>query len=299
MTLLRALADYAITTHFPHLGPPSHETYVRFFAEVCALTAVTIVDWMRVGFVHGVMNTDNMSILGLTIDYGPYGWLEGYEPGWTPNTTDAHGRRYAFGNQPSIAWWNLLRFGDALVPLVGDGAPLQDSLEGFGEKLSVALREMLAGKIGVRDTVGDPADERLIEDLLDVLVLTETDMTLFYRGLAQVPSAADATDEELLAPLAAAYYTPAELHAAHRETTLGWLRRYTARLREDAVRHKDTARQQDAAGQQDGAQDHADAQRKVRMNAINPKFVMRNYLAQLAIDDAERGDGGKVAELLE
>jgi serine/tyrosine/threonine adenylyltransferase len=89
-----------------------------------------MVEWARVGFVHGVMNTDNMSILGLTIDYGPYGWLEGYDPGWTPNTTDAQGRRYRFGNQPAIAQWNLAQLGNALVPLLDSPAPLQEASTG-------------------------------------------------------------------------------------------------------------------------------------------------------------------------
>ena len=95
--MLKQLADYTVRTDFPHLGAPCPEVYLRMFAEVCNTTAEMIAHWMRVGFVHGVMNTDNMSILGLTIDYGPYGWLEGYDPGWTPNTTDASGRRYRFG----------------------------------------------------------------------------------------------------------------------------------------------------------------------------------------------------------
>src|SRR5436190_10000166 len=100
--LLQTLADFTITTHFPQLGAPSRDTYLRWFDEVCRRTARMLVHWMRVGFVHGVMNTDNMSVLGLTIDYGPYGWLEGYDPNWTPNTTDAGGRRYRYGHQPHV-----------------------------------------------------------------------------------------------------------------------------------------------------------------------------------------------------
>ncbi len=103
MDNLRALADYVIRHQFPELGEPSPAVYVRWFEEVCRRTAVMIAHWMSVGFVHGVMNTDNMSILGLTIDYGPYGWLEPYDPDWTPNTTDFGGRRYAFGQQPRVA----------------------------------------------------------------------------------------------------------------------------------------------------------------------------------------------------
>src|SRR5688572_12229981 len=118
--VLRQLADFTITRDFPHLGKPGPDTYFAWFKEVCARTAALMVHWMRVGFVHGVMNTDNMSILGLTIDYGPYGWLENYDPNWTPNTTDAQGRRYRFGQQPQIALWNLLQLANALYPLIGE-----------------------------------------------------------------------------------------------------------------------------------------------------------------------------------
>src|SRR5512138_1400843 len=103
------LADHVIRHHYPGLS------YSEFFEEVCRRTALLMVDWMRLGFVHGVMNTDNLSILGVTIDYGPYGWLEGYDPQWTPNTTDLPGRRYCYGNQPQIALWNLTRLAEALL----------------------------------------------------------------------------------------------------------------------------------------------------------------------------------------
>src|SRR3546814_8621188 len=107
--------------------------FADWFAQVCERTAATIAHWMRVGFVHGVLNTDNMSILGLTIDYGPYGWVDDYDPDWTPNTTDAHGRRYRFGWQPKVAHWNLGRLAQALSPLFGDVQPLQDGLDRYAE----------------------------------------------------------------------------------------------------------------------------------------------------------------------
>ena len=130
---LRALADYTIRNDFPQLGPPSPKVYVEWFRQVCRTTAEMVVHWMRVGFVHGVMNTDNMSILGETIDYGPYGWLEDYDPGWTPNTTDAAGRRYRFGNQSRVAHWNLLQLANAIVTLVGEVEPLQTALEVYAQ----------------------------------------------------------------------------------------------------------------------------------------------------------------------
>ncbi len=108
-----------------------------------------IAHWMRVGFVHGVMNTDNMSILGLTIDYGPYGWLEGFDFNWTPNTTDAQGRRYCYGNQPQIALWNLTRLAAALAPLIEDQAALEQGWRSFGETFNNTWRRMLADKLGL------------------------------------------------------------------------------------------------------------------------------------------------------
>ena len=135
--ILKRLADYVIREHFPELPVPSisahsassavsaPSTYARWFEEICRRTGVMVAHWMRVGFVHGVMNTDNMSILGLTIDYGPYGWLEGFDFQWTPNTTDAEGRRYCYGNQPQIAMWNVVQLANALIPLVGAKEPLE------------------------------------------------------------------------------------------------------------------------------------------------------------------------------
>src|SRR3954470_19982331 len=126
--LLKRLVDYTMQTHYKEI-----QGYDAFFAEVCRRTAELMIHWMRVGFVHGVMNTDNMSILGLTIDYGPYGWLEGYDPGWTPNITDASGRRYRFGAQPRVALWNLVQLANALAPLTEDTDVLERGLESYAE----------------------------------------------------------------------------------------------------------------------------------------------------------------------
>ena len=129
LDVLKQLTDYTLVTDFPHLGEPSVAVYIEWFREVCSRTVEMIVHWMRVGFVHGVMNTDNMSILGLTIDYGPYGWLEDYDPTWTPNTTDAQGRRYSFGNQPYIAHWNLAQLAQSIYPLIGQQELLLNALD--------------------------------------------------------------------------------------------------------------------------------------------------------------------------
>ncbi|HYC55707.1 MAG TPA: YdiU family protein [Candidatus Binatia bacterium] len=275
---LRRLADYAITTHFPELGQPSRQTYLRWFAEVCRRTALMITHWMRVGFVHGVMNTDNMSILGLTIDYGPYGWLEPYDPHWTPNTTDAEGRRYRYANQPGIAVWNLARFAGSLLPLVETPDELESILRACASELERQYRGMLYAKIGLA-----PADDgdTLAEDLLAVLQLVETDMTIFFRRLADVKSSAESSANEdagLIAPLRSAYYSPDEISDDVRSATAAWLRRYVDRVRASGI---------------------PDEERRRAMNAINPKYVLRNYIAQLAIDKAEQGDGSLVEELLE
>ena len=132
--LLRQLVDYTIRTDFPHLGSPGKQTYLCWFQEVCDRTRTLVIHWMRTGFVHGVMNTDNMSILGLTLDYGPYGWLEGYDPVWTPNTTDARTRRYCFQNQGQIALWNLAQLANAVYPLISDDLPLKQILTDFSTR---------------------------------------------------------------------------------------------------------------------------------------------------------------------
>ena len=157
---LRTLADFVIDTHFAHLADdPAPERYVRFFDDVVRSTADMVCEWQRVGFVHGVMNTDNMSILGLTIDYGPYGWLDNYDPNWTPNTTDAAHRRYRFGTQPAIAQWNLMQLANALYPLVGEAEGLQAALDGYAPRFEQQWSAMMAAKLGLPslDTESDRA----------------------------------------------------------------------------------------------------------------------------------------------
>src|SRR5262245_48389914 len=177
--LKRKLADFVIRHHFPGL---SHEDW---FAEVCRRTALLMVDWMRLGFVHGVMNTDNLSILGVTIDYGPYGWLEGFDPQWTPNTTDLPGRRYCYGNQPQIALWNLTRLAESLLGLV-EKEKLERALELYTETYQDAMTKALAEKLGV-----EALDDELMTGLFRVLSETETDFTLFFRNLARAEKPAD------------------------------------------------------------------------------------------------------------
>ena len=175
----KQLADFVIRHHYSGLN------HAEFFQEVCRRTALLMVDWMRLGFVHGVMNTDNLSILGLTIDYGPYGWLEGYDPQWTPNTTDLPGRRYCYGNQPQIALWNLTRLAEALLGLAPKES-LEKGLELYASTYLEAMSKALAEKLGV-----DELDEELMTGLFRTLGETETDFTLFFRNLARAEKPAD------------------------------------------------------------------------------------------------------------
>jgi serine/tyrosine/threonine adenylyltransferase len=252
---LKRLADYVMREHYPGLD------LREFFHEVCRRTALLMVDWMRLGFVHGVMNTDNMSILGLTIDYGPYGWLEGYDALWTPNTTDAQGRRYAYGQQPHIAQWNLARLAEALLPLIAK-EELEQGLALYAETFNNAWQAAFAAKLGLTK-----ADQELLAPMFEALGEAEIDFTLFFRELAAV-----AADRPSIEPLRRAFYTDQP-----RPLLESWLQRYVARVRGEGL---------------------APDQRVQRMNRANPKYVPRNYLAQLAIDALENGDASVLERLM-
>lgn len=272
---LRQLLDYTIETDFPALGEPSVATYVKWFEEVCRLTALMIVHWMRVGFVHGVMNTDNLSVLGLTIDYGPYGWLDNYDPNWTPNTTDAQGKRYRFAHQPQIAMWNLAQLGSAIVPLVEDVDLLQEALQVYAKTFETEFDNMMAAKLGLDRFDGD-GDEELINDLQRVLQMGETDMTVFYRQLGELELANGQSPDDWVELLRPSFYAEPSSH--HVTELMAWLKRYGERLRQA---------------------NSEDSRRRTQMHRVNPKYVLRNYLAQLAIDKAEIGDYGLIHELLD
>jgi uncharacterized protein YdiU (UPF0061 family) len=273
--LLKDLADHTIKNHFPESGPIGKEsTYIEWFRTVVQLTATMIVQWMRVGFVHGVMNTDNMSILGLTIDYGPYGWLDNYDPNWTPNTTDAAGRRYRFGRQPAIAQWNLLQFANAIYPIIGEAKPLENALSEFASLYESESQQMMANKLGLLEF--RPRDKALLDGLENVLSLAETDMTLFYRGLAEATE--EMTPTARFNCLHGAFYTESELTDSATHEISRWLGDYLQRVSTDDV---------------------SDQQRRNRMNQVNPLYVLRNCRAQLAIDAAGKGDFSAVNELLD
>lgn len=262
MDNLRALTDYTIRTFFPELGEPSKDAYLGFFQAVVDSTQVMVLDWERVGFVHGVMNTDNMSILGLTIDYGPYGWLEDYDPGWTPNTTDAGEKRYRYGNQAQIALWNLVQLANALFPLIEDEAAMVAIIKTYQNTYPANHVDMMCRKLGLQ-----PDAQRhvlLVEELEALLYRSEVDMTLFFRKLAGFNTENAAAWLPQLVPCSyATDFGPFE------EAWLGWLEQYAEALRTDNI---------------------PAAERQAQMNATNPKYVLRNYMAQLVIDAADRGD---------
>jgi uncharacterized protein YdiU (UPF0061 family) len=269
--LLRKLADFCIRRDFPHLHGEGEPLHADWFGEVCERTARLVADWMRVGFVHGVLNTDNMSILGLTIDYGPYGWIDDYDPDWTPNTTDAMGKRYRFGWQPKVAYWNLGQLANALAPLFGDVGPLQAGLERYAAAYAQAEHAANARKLGFAQW-RDEEDTALLRDLHALLHAHEVDMTLWFRALVDVDPAAPS-----LRPFADAFYDPAKRDAGQ-GALLEWLWRYAKRLAEDPL---------------------SPGGRRERMRLANPKFVLRNWLAQRAIDRAHEGDYAGIGELLE
>jgi uncharacterized protein YdiU (UPF0061 family) len=270
VALLRQLADFCITRDFPHITSTGDGKYADWFGEVCERTARLVAEWMRVGFVHGVLNTDNMSIIGLTIDYGPYGWIEPYDPDWTPNTTDAQGGRYRFGWQPRVAYWNLGQLAQALSPLLADTEALQAGLQRFADIYTDVERAITARKLGLakcRDS-----DVELISDLHGLLHTYDVDMTLWFRALADASPGLPSLQQ-----FESAFYDDAK-HIAGEGDFTDWLRRREARLQDDPL----------------SADVRSDIMRKA-----NPKFVLRNWLAQQVIEQAEGGDASGIAELLD
>jgi uncharacterized protein YdiU (UPF0061 family) len=221
-----------------------------------------MADWQAVGFCHGVMNTDNMSILGLTIDYGPFGFLDGFDPAHVCNHSDHQGR-YAFANQPGVAYWNLHALAQALMPLVGnDVDALRAALAPFEDEFSRAVQQRLRAKLGLRDARG--GDAQLIDELLKLMSSAQADYTITMRRLCGFDSA----PQVLNAPVRDLFVDRAAFDA--------WADRYRARLAQE---------QSDDAG------------RASRMRQVNPKFILRNHLAEDAIRAARAGDFGPTQRL--
>ncbi|WP_194852233.1 protein adenylyltransferase SelO [Nonlabens antarcticus] len=264
-SLLRQITDFTIKHHFPQIKSEGKEKYLEFFKEVSESTLELMIHWQRVGFVHGVMNTDNMSILGLTIDYGPYGWIDDYDPDWTPNTTDNQHKRYRYSAQPEIGLWNLWQLANALFSLIDDSKPLEAILNDYKTQFVKKHLEMMRCKLGL--TVPHDSDVDIIADLMELLPKVEVDMTLFFRELARLNSTIN--DADAFEILSVAFYDLDNLSINESKEWQDWISVYIIRLKQES----------------------AYAIKRVElMNSTNPKYVLRNYMAQLIINDAEKGD---------
>ncbi|RKR05314.1 uncharacterized protein YdiU (UPF0061 family) [Flavobacterium sp. 90] len=269
---LKQFVEYNIKHYFPEIKGEPKEQYLQFFKTVVNKTREMILHWQRVGFVHGVMNTDNMSIHGITIDYGPYGWLENYDPNWTPNTTDSQNRRYRFGNQPQIAQWNLYQLANAIYPLINEAKPLEDILESFITDFNSDYKTMLSSKLGL--FTSSETDDKLIDDLETTLQLSETDMTIFFRNLSKVQKSDSV--ENAIEKIQDSFYIAEQISGEILDSWKKWFVLYIERLNTEKL---------------------SDQERSQKMNAINPKYVLRNYMSQLAIDAADQEDYSLINEL--
>ncbi|MGH8778599.1 protein adenylyltransferase SelO [Paraburkholderia sp.] len=268
---LRTLADHVIDRFYPHCRS-ADDPYVALLGEAVHSTADLLAQWQAVGFCHGVMNTDNMSILGLTIDYGPFGFLDAFDANFICNHSDTQGR-YAYRMQPQIAYWNLFCLAQGLLPLLGgqydestrNARAIEDAqrvLEGFKTRFAPALESRMLAKLGLEHE--RPGDDALVNRLFDVMQANRADFTLTFRHLAQV-SKHDASGD---APVRDLFIDRAAFDA--------WVNDYRARLSEEA---------------------RDDASRAVAMNRVNPRFVLRNHLAEIAIRHAKEKDFSEVERL--
>ena len=273
---LRQLADHAIAHHLPECRERAKawqgNVYAALLDEVQARTARLLAQWQAVGFCHGVMNTDNMSLLGLTIDYGPFQFLDGFDPGHICNHSDTHGR-YAYARQPNIAYWNLYALGQALLPLIGDDDLTTQVLEGYKSDFPRRLGDAMRAKLGLTDELAPEsareADWQLVEDLLQTLAAERVDYTLFWRRLSQA-MAQDDGQWNLSAP---GWQAVTDL-LLDRPRLMTWLDRY---------RHRSGHAHPASLG--------------ARMLRTNPKFVLRNHLAEIAIQQASAGDFSEIDRL--
>jgi len=256
---VKILADYVIERDYPHLAGAANK-YVGFFREVVARTARLVAQWQAVGFAHGVLNTDNMSILGITLDYGPYGWMEDFDPGFVCNHSDEAGR-YAFDQQPRIGYWNLAALAQSLLSVL-EVEEAKAALNTYPDMFNARMHELMCEKLGL--ATRREGDQSLWTGLLDVLARARADYTIFFRRLGTFSTAAAADN----AAVRSLFPDPAELSA--------WAERYRERLQ---------------------AERSVDPERQARMNRANPKYVLRNYLAQIAIEKAQRKDYSEVDRL--
>lgn len=256
---VQQLADYVIAQFYPHLAT-APDRYLRFFHEVAVRTAHVIAKWQAVGWAHGVMNSDNMSIVGLTLDYGPFGFLDAYDPAFICNHSDHHGR-YSFRNQPDIGYFNLRCFGQALSSLV-TAQQEQEALAAYEAAYAAHYQELMRAKLGLQESKSE--DGVLISDLLALMAMNQVDYTIFFRALGGFKSGEIEKHETV------------RDFFVDRDGFDRWVARYTERLR--------------AEGSRDG-------DRQSRMHRVNPKYVLRNYLAQVAIERAREKDYAEIDRL--
>ncbi|XYY50002.1 protein adenylyltransferase SelO [Massilia sp. GER05] len=258
---LRTLADYVIKTFYPDLaGAPN--PYLALLEEVTRRTARMIAHWQSVGFMHGVMNTDNMSILGLTLDYGPFGFMEAFDVDHICNHTD-QGGRYSYANQVPVGHWNCYALANALLPLIEDQEAAQAALDVYVDAYGEKFDELLHAKLGLKSAQEN--DRALADDMFKLMQANRVDFTLFFRRLGDLRLEEPETD----APLRDLFLDRPAFDA--------WAVAYRARLRQETS---------------------VDAARRVAMHAVNPKYILRNYLAQVAIEKAQNGDFEEVRRLL-
>ena len=267
--LLKQLADYTIENFYPEVNSENnHNKYLDWFQAVCDRTLKMIIDWYRVGFVHGVMNTDNMSILGLTIDYGPFSMMDGYDLEFTPNTTDLPGKRYAFGKQGQISHWNLATLANAIFPLVNDADALEKILDNYGKKFWTDHDKMLANKFGLDEVLQE--DERFFTDWQQLMQDLNLDYTLFFQSLEK-PVLDIKIDD-----FSNSFYR--KLSESELSRLSNFIEKYQKR------KHRNKISEQESLE---------------LMSKTNPKFILRNYLLFEAIQDAEQDNYERFFELKE
>lgn len=267
---LNSLIDWTIKKYYPQFSP---DDILGWFTEVVKRTALLIVEWLRVGFVHGVMNTDNMSILGLTIDYGPFSFLDEYDPNFTPNTTDLPGRRYGFGRQAGIAKWNLGCLGGAISLVYDDTEKLVEVLDGYDSIFWDAYYTMMINKLGLDEY--KPEDAALISLLEKTLSAIKPDMTLFYQLLANV-EIDNVENDAVLNHFESCFYN--DLTPLQKDSFAHLISEYKNRVRSSSL---------------------SSEERLEKMRKANPVFILRNYLLHQAIEDLEQGDRNRFDRLLE
>jgi uncharacterized protein YdiU (UPF0061 family) len=259
---LRNLINWTIDKHYPDIK--GEDRILNWFSEVVERTATMVVEWLRVGFVHGVMNTDNMSVLGLTIDYGPYSFLDNYDPDFTPNTTDLPGKRYAFGKQASIAYWNLSCLANAIAAVIPDIPKLEERLQVFEDIYWAKYYEMMGNKLGLDQVTQE--DVALLVEFEKALTSIQPDMTIFYQLLIDLPLDV-ASETDVIKHFEQSFYE--ELQPAERTGLFKLILQYLARVKANTCSREESL---------------------AKMRKSNPRFVLRNYLLHQAIQELEKGE---------